>query len=180
MKQITALFIPIAIFFACGNPAPAPAETAKVVDISADSTAIAGVIHGFYQWYDKFTVDETKQLNFINEDGPHLTIDQGKMEAYFADFYKTGFVSQAFLTEQYAFYKKCEVLWQNEEKGDVPSGMDADKFFCAQDWEVDFWTKSPVKIQKTGENKAAATLYGTIGDSPLERNFELVKENGNG
>ena len=94
------------------------------------------------------------------------------------DIQSSGFVSVKFIDNDRAFYKTCEKIWQTEEAEGIPTGMDANKYFCAQDWDINFWTKSPVRIKTIGTDKVAATLYGKNGDSPLEHNFELKKESG--
>lgn len=167
-----------ALWLACQNTdVKTPAAAAKPSP-SADSVAVADIIHNFYKWYDGFSKTDAGGINFTDATGKHLKLDQAKMEAYFTSFKNSGFISQEFIDGEYIFYKKCEKLWQNEFVDDVPSGMDADKYFCAQDWELEFWTSSPVRIKSLGPDKIAATLYGTQADAPDERNFELKKENG--
>jgi hypothetical protein len=163
-------------FLACSQ---SPKDTAtSTTPVTADSVASADVIHGFYQWYNGFLNEEAKDMNFLNEDG--TTLNQTALESYFSFFKATGFVSNQFVEGEYAFYKKCEELWKKEASnpGEVLPCLDADKYFCAQDWELDYWVKSPVRIKLSGQDKMTATLYGTHGGSPMERNFELVKENG--
>ena len=60
----------------------------------------------------------------------------------------------------------------------MPSCVDADKYFCAQEWETEFWTNAPVRIKMISPDSAFATLYSTDKNVQLERNFELKKENG--
>ena len=85
---------------------------------------------------------------------------------------------ESFITGEFEYYEKCEKLWQNEEIGDVPSGMDVDKILCAQDGDITFWTKSPVRIVNTDGTHAKATLYASDANGDLERSYELKKENG--
>ena len=158
-------------FFACGGPSTG---TDSPTGAAADSASIAGVIHRFYTWYDAFLKDEARDVNFTTDDGQHLKLDTAVLKGYYENFRNTGLVSEEFIQGEYAFFKKCEQLWQNEPLDEVPSCLDGDKYFCAQDWETSFWTQSPVRIQSTGENRVTATLY----DTEMERSFELVKENG--
>ena len=179
MKQLSVLLLFVGLWSACSETAKTPPTPPVAVNtMAADSAAIAQTIHGFYTWYDTFSVSQADKFNFIEPVGQHLKVNQSKLEAYFAYFKKNGFVCDEFVAREYAFYKKCEPLWQNEPLDEVPSCLDADKYFCAQDWELDFWVKSPVRIKSLGENKMAATLYGTEAGSPQERNFEMVKEAG--
>lgn len=181
MKKTILFILPFFLFVACTEVpknAPATASTTTTTPALSDSAAIADVIHGFYKWYDRFSQDSTKSFNFTNDKGKHLTLDMPKLEKYLAEFKATGFISAEFVENDIAFYKKCEKIWQTEEKDGIPTGMDADKYFCAQDWEIDFWTKSPVRIKPLGTDKVAATMYGTEGGGKKEHNFELKKENG--
>ncbi len=174
---IFALLMGIVLqFFACS---PAPKDTAEATPAAtADSAAVADVIHGFYKWYNTFVSDETMQIDFTNEEGEHLKLDQPALEKYYSHFKNAGFVNDAFIQNEYEFFKKCEKLWQNERIDEVPSCMDSNKHFCAQDWEIDYWVTSPVRIKSLGDNKVAATMYGTEAGTPKESNFELEKENG--
>ena len=175
MKKLVFLFFSILFLSSCQEGTKkAPEPTA----IAADSSAIADVIHGFYQWYDSYVRDEAKKIDFVKIVNNHYALDLPLLEKYLSDVNASGFVSSEFLGNDMAFYKACENLWQNEEAEGPPNGMDADKYFCAQDWDLDFWTKSPVRIKSIGDDKVAATLYGEMGGSPLEHSFELKKENG--
>lgn len=156
-------------------------ETGKIPEVNAvvtDSSAIADAIHGFYQWYDAYLQDGTKTVDFAKVVGKHLTLDLPLLEKHLANIKASGFVSSELLDSDRAFYKACEKLWQNEDAEDVPSGMDADKYFCAQDWDIRFWVQSPVRLKSIGQDRVAATLYGTDEAGPTEQNFELKKENG--
>jgi Protein of unknown function (DUF3828) len=175
MKNILFLALPLSLLFACQEKKPV--ETAAPSP-SADSAAVAEVIHGFYSWYDGFIRNENIRIDFVNDKGPHLTLDSAKFDAYYIHFIRTGFVSREFALNEYAFFQKCEQLWQNEPIGDVPSCLDADKYFCAQDWDLNFWTQSPVRIAATGENQLKATLYASDANGLMERSFVLKKEDG--
>ncbi len=142
--------------------------------LAMDSAEIAAVIHGFYKWYDVFA---NKNMQFTDDTGKYLKLSPTKLEAYYAEFKKTGFVSDEFVENEYSFFKKCEKLWVNENKDELVSCLDADKYFCAQDWDMNFWLNSPVRIKNLGENKMSATMYSTDKENPEERNFELKKEN---
>lgn len=184
MKNYIIILITILFAFACNQtPQAESASTQEVTadknnnantSISADSTEIATVIHGFYKWYDGFV---NKNMTFTDDTGKHLKLSPTKLAAYYAEFKKTGFVSEEFVENEYAFFKKCEKLWENENKDEVVSCLDADKYFCGQDWEINFWVNSPIRIKKIAENKAFVTMYSTDKENPQERNFELKKEN---
>ena len=136
------------------------------------------MIHGFYQWYDPYVHDEAKNIDFVKVVNNHYALDQPLLEKYLANIKASGLVSSEFLANDLAFYKACEKLWQNEEAEGQPNGMDVNRYFCAQDWELNFWTTSPVRIKSIGVDKVDATLYGEMDGNPFEHNFELKKENG--
>jgi hypothetical protein len=163
--------------FAC-NEAPKDATTAEASAASVDSTAIADVIHGFYKWYDQSIVDVAKDGSFLKSVGKHYALDLPELEKHLANIKSSGFVSTELLDGNTAYYKTCEKLWQNEEAEGAPIGLDADIYFCAQDWDLNFWTSSPIRIKSLANDRAAVTLYGTHGGGPHEQNFELKKENG--
>ncbi len=146
--------------------------------VSNDSTEIAATIHGFYTWYDAMQRDTTKPFDFTDNSGKHFKINEKALKAYLGEFQKSGFVTESFIAGELEYYQKCAKLWQNEAVDDVPSGMDADKIFCAQDWDIDMWTKSPVRIVKTDDTHVKATLYANDANGDFERHFELTKENG--
>lgn len=150
----------------------------KPADPSAGVATPAAAIHGFYIWYDAFLRDTNQNTNFTDDRGPHLKLDPAKFDQYFQSLKASGFLSDEYIAAEKAYFRKCETYWQHEEKGDVPTGMDEDRLFCAQDWDLDFWTKSPVSIEPLDSNRVAATMSGTEGGSPKTHDFELVKESG--
>ena len=133
--------------------------------------ACEAVIHGFYTWYGPFA--ETTEIDFVDDAGAHLMLDTLKLDAYLGKFRATGFVGEAFMQGQKAFYRNCEKLWQNEPKDEPPSCLDADPYFCAQDWDLASWTKAPVTVDLSGEEASAAMEADT-----RVHHFNLVKENG--
>jgi hypothetical protein len=178
MKNLVFIALPFFLFFAC-TEAPkntTVVETSKTV--VSDSASIANTIHSFYKWYNVFSMDTTKRVDFADQSGKYIRLDEPKMKKYFSYFQETGFVSTAFIENEFAFYRKCGEFWKTEEVGDVPTGMDADKYYCAQDWETEFWTNSPVRIKMVSPDSVFATLFSRDKNDQLERNFELKKENG--
>ena len=141
MKNLILICFLLTGLMACNN---APSTTSEPTDNGGsqddpDLEAITNTIHGFYVWYDAFQKDETRNLNFTSEKDQHLVLDLRKLEQFYANLRASGFISDEFIENDRAVLKKCEALWQNEELGDVPSCLDADRFFCAQDWDLSFW-----------------------------------------
>ncbi|GAB3919432.1 DUF3828 domain-containing protein [Larkinella terrae] len=175
MKSLLLLPFAFAILFACQQSS---STTSAATETASDSAAIADAVHGFYRWYTAFSQDTTHRVDFTDDRGSHLKLIQPKLERYLAHFKKSGFVNDEFIAGELAFYQQCSQLWQKEAVDDVPSCLDADKYFCAQDWEPAFWTTSPVRFRKAGDDRVVATLVGKSFDSPMERNISLKKENG--
>ncbi|MBL7774614.1 MAG: DUF3828 domain-containing protein [Saprospiraceae bacterium] len=152
-------------------------QIAEALASAAARKACETTIHDFYRWYDAFARDDSRYIQFTDQSGKHVRLDTAKLELHLAQYKSSGFVSERFIANRKAYYQNCEKLWQNEPKDEPGSCMDHDPCFCAQDWELDFWTKSPVSIQRTGE-QAVATLSGTEGGSPREQRINMVLENG--
>ena len=72
-----------------------------------------------------------------------------------------------------AYLKGHEAEWKkNNENGSDGSltGMDYDRVFCGQDWDIKAYTTGAVKAEGLGTNQAKATVEGS--------KIELAKENG--
>jgi hypothetical protein len=188
MKNLLLLSILLCGLVACNqNPSSAnaentPADAEPTDNLGSqdhpDLVAINDVIHGFYAWYDEFQKDETRNINFTNDKGKHLKLDEAKLNQYFSNIKNSGFISDDFIVSEKATLKKCEQAWQQEEIGDVPSCMDGDRYFCAQDWDIEFWTTAPIGADGLDTDKSVATMSGMEAGSPREQKFELKKENG--
>lgn len=174
------IFLPIiaslTAFAACTEQGPATSDTSDAA--AADSTAIAATIHGFYGWYNGFASDTTQAYDFTDASGQHLRLKPDVLEKYLGEFRKSGFVSEEFIANEQKFYAACEKLWQNEAVDDVPSGMDADKMFCAQDWEFAEFTTAPVSSRVNADKATASIMFSPNSPNGESRSFELKKENG--
>lgn len=188
MKKLFFLLFAFSFLLACNEAPTNNAETTTTTEAPTDNggsqddpdlVAITNVIHEFYAWYDSFQRDSTRNIIFTDEKkGKHLVLDMPKLDQYLNNLKASGFISDAFIADEKLLWKKCEVLWQKEELGDVPSCVDADRFFCAQDWDMEFWTKAPVSAERLGTDKVNATLSGQEGGVEHTQKFELKKENG--
>ncbi|MBX7242232.1 MAG: YbjP/YqhG family protein [Bacteroidia bacterium] len=175
MRHLFVIFALILVLSSCQKQAQSNSDSKQT---KPDSAEIAGVIHGFYQWYGTYAENPNQAVDFTKVVNNHLTLDMPMLEKYLAQIKSSGFVSDEFLNSDRAFYQKCEKFWAKESSEEVPTGMDADKYFCAQDWDINYWTKSPVRIKPINADKVAATLYGIQAEASFEQNFELKKENG--
>lgn len=164
------------LLFAILGCKEAPKSTPQTTAVVSDSSAIADAVHGFYQFYNTFYKDKTKNVDFTDSKGKHLKLNQANLDAYYAHFKNSGFVSSDFVTKELAYYKNCETLWQKEVKGDQASCFEADRYYCSQEEpDFEFYTKTPLKIKSLGDNMASAAFAGTAEGNP-SISFELVKE----
>lgn len=173
MKYLLLLFCLANLCFACTHT-PATGGSQAATDLEAVSTAV----HGFYAWYDAFQIDQSRNVLFFDNSGEHLRLDSAKLDQYYNNLRAGGFISETFIAADRKFWMDCEVLWQDEIKGDVPSCVDYDRFFCAQDWELQRWTHAPVKMEPTGPNSVRATLSDLEPGRAREQVLELAKEQG--
>ncbi|MEZ0611702.1 DUF3828 domain-containing protein [Fibrella sp. WM1] len=176
-KQLYTALVVAGLLLACQQQSQQEQST-RTLNVVSDSAAVAEVVHGFYTWYNAFSRKVANQIDFTDDGGPHLTLNQARLERYFAHFTASHFVSNEFIENEYAFYRQCSQRWQHEPIDDIPSCLDADKYFCAQEWDPDFWIKSPVRVRPIGPDRVAATLFGQAYGSPMERTIELKKEGG--
>lgn len=184
-KHILILFLISAIGIAC-NQAPSGTEAgAATTEVPADNggpqddpdlVAINETIHHFYGWYEA-NMETLANISYI-KNGNQL--DGGQLDAYYAMLMKTGLVHQSYVDADRAYLKNLEATaWKNENVEEGPlTGLDYDRFFCAQDFVMDFWKTAPVGAEGLGTDKVKATMSGDEGGSPRTQQFELVKENG--
>ncbi len=143
-----------------------------------DLVAIDAAIHGFYKWYET-NMNNLANINYV-KGGKSTTLDNAGLDAYYAKLKESGFISQAYIDGDKAFLKNLEATaWKNEDVNEGPlTGLDYDRFFCAQDYDMAFWTAAPVTTEGLGTDKATATMSGTEAGGPRSQQFEVVKENG--
>ncbi len=188
MKNIFFLGLALALWTACQSTPAVPVTTtppaptvAAALDSTAEKAAVTAAVRGFFTWYSQFMQSpdfSSDKYYFVDYETPHPALKPAVLDAYLQAFVKGGFVGQAFVKRQQAFYQKAAVLWQKEEKGDVPSGMDADPFFCAQDDVMEYYLKAPVDVQFTGPDQATATLNLTDPTMGYKLKVFVTKENG--
>lgn len=177
MKNFIHFLLFSCLILSCKNNSTNTSTPVVEKNMVSDSAAIADVIHGFYKFYSTFENDTT-QYNFIDDSGKFLKLDETKLKLYLEKYAKTGLVSEEFLTNVRDFYMKCGKLWVTEEKGDVPSGMDADIMYCAQDGDFPEFTTAPVMSVIKGDRATAKMVFKPNGGNGESRNYELKKENG--
>jgi len=181
MYRIFIIAFIVFLFIFCKNEQSQTHPLTQVAGVNTtanDSTLLADLIHQFYQWYDKETYDTTHTIDFVNNQGKYLRLDTTKLMAYLAYIKESGFVSDVFIQGDIAFYKECEKYWQHENKAEVPSCLDADKYFCAQDWEINKWTSGPIKIVYNQSDSASVKLLILDSIRNDERNIQCHRING--
>jgi hypothetical protein len=179
---LLATFLVLASFFACQdapkNTTQTPTTTAQPTDKggaqdATDLVAITDVVHNFYKWYDAFQKNDKRTIDYLNSKGKSTKLDNTKLAAYHAEFMKSGFISKAYLDNDVTYLKKYEAEWQKnkENNNDGPlSGLDFDRVFCGQDWDIKDYTTGAVKADGLGTNQVKTTVGGS--------KLELVKDNG--
>jgi hypothetical protein len=164
---LAALFFFIAACQNTGSESAAAQEAVK-----PDSVAIADALHGFFKWYENNT-DRLGAIRFVNDSGVHLSLDEAKLDAFLAEFEKSGFVSKGFLEDEKKFYKKCSAFWSTDPVDEVPTGLGADRYYCAQDYVAPYSTGKVLATINGDRAEAVLTLAETS-----TFNFSMVKENG--
>lgn len=183
MKHFLLFTLAAFTFFSCKNtPSTQTGQTTgKPTDSGIsqeDRVAINDFIHNFYKWYEG-SMETVSGFEYV-KGGKSSTLVQEQLDAYYALLLKSGFISQEYIDDDRDFLKNLEATaWKNENVNEEPlTGLDYDRFFCAQDWEINYWTTSPVSAVDLSKDRVQATMTGTEGGSPREQKFELKKENG--
>ncbi len=185
MKYFFISFLSAFTLLSCKNSTST--ETATAAEVPTDNggsqddpdlVAINETIHGFYKWYET-NMNALANINYV-KGGKSSTLDNAQLDSYYAKLKESGFISQAYIDADKAYLQGLEATaWKNENVEEGPlSGPDYDRFFCAQDYDMAFWTAAPIGASGLGSDKATATMSGTEGGGPRVQKFELVKENG--
>lgn len=187
MKILIFICLVLTSFLACKNaPESTPpieeqsqTETPVVTDEPTDSggsqddtdlVAITDVVHNFYKWYETFP---SMDYDFLDTKGNTAKLDNAKLATYHAALLKSGLLSNIYIDNDLAYLKKYEAIWkQDNEKGDDGplSGLDYDRVFCGQDWDIVAYKTGAVKVDGISANEAKASIEGS--------KLDLVKENG--
>jgi hypothetical protein len=166
LKSFNLLLLVLCILAweSCQSEASKNAKTSEQVvqsqiDTTGDEAAIHAAIHGFYTRYDERSNKMPGWASdFLDDRGKHLKLDPAKLENYFSALRSSGYISAAFIENERDLLKKCEQAWQNESKDEPGTCLDADRFFCAQDWDVEFWTKGKARISSPGQGETKAAM----------------------
>ncbi len=177
MKIVVHFLLFSCLILSCKNNSTNTSTPVVEKNMVSDSAAIAETIHGFYKFYSTFENDST-QYDFVDDSGKYLKLDEMKLKKYLGKFFQTGLVSEEYITNEHEFYEKCGKLWVTEEKGDVPTGMDADKMYCGQDGDFPEFTTAPVISVIKGDRATAKMIFKPNSGNGESRNYELKKENG--
>jgi hypothetical protein len=185
MKKIPFLLIFLAVSaLACKEKTASTGSTAtnELTDNGGsqdhpDLVAINEVIHNFYKWYE--TNEKALQEITYVKGGKSTTLDQTKLDAYHALLKSSGCISQSYIDADRAYLKNLEATaWKTENFEETPlTGLDFERLFCAQDWDIEQWKTAPIAADGLETDKSVATMSTEEGGS-LHQRFELVKENG--
>lgn len=170
MKYFLILLAALLGITACqntGESASASKEAAK-----SDSLAIADALHGFFKWYEENN-ERLNTIRFVDNTGEHLKLDEEKLNEYLAEFDKSGFVSKGFTEDEKKFYKTCSAFWKNEPIDEVPTGLGADRYYCAQDFVAPYSTGKVTSVIDGDHADATLAL-----DETSKFHFSMIRENG--
>jgi hypothetical protein len=178
MKQnLLAAACAALMFTACGGDKStkkpdAPAQKMEKAAPSADETAIADAIHGFFTWYND-NADRIGDIGFAIEKGAHMTLDEKKLQEYVGELKKSGFVSDELGVDETKYYQACAKIWATESLDQPTTGLALDRYLCSFDYVAPY-DKAPVTATITGDRAKAVLAL-----SPQDlHNFELKKEKG--
>lgn len=179
MKQFLGLFLFVLLLVACKetgkNVEPAKAVTTSM---NPDSVAIAATLHTFYQWYAETGDQLITKFNFINTKGKHPSLDEAMLQAYFAEFLKTGVVSSALIEDETKFYRACAEQWKTQTMNDGIAGFAIDRYYCQNDVDAAEFQKAGVKFKIHGDRAKVLLLLAEKGPNQGAREFEMKQENG--
>jgi hypothetical protein len=152
MKPIIPILLLLLSAFACKNK-PAPTQN------DLDQAAITETIHKFAQWASDFANNPSEDHNFLDMKGKFARLDSALLNRYLAKIKASGLVSDTYINSERAYYQKCEPFWQNENKDEILTGMDDNRFFHAQDYDLKQWTTTPVNVvEGLGTDEVTATM----------------------
>jgi hypothetical protein len=183
MKNLFFISLATISFFACQQtPKSGKADAAQsTFDTTANTQAVEASVRGFFNWYDAFMRAEefgSDKFNFIDNTGEHLKIKPAELDAFLNEFLKSGAVGKAFIEKEKALYTECEKLWANEPIDEVPSCIDHDRYYCAQEDITEFYKKAKIKVAFDSDQTATATVMLDFGDGATWDRVILVAKEG--
>jgi len=123
----------------------------------------AGTILNFLRWY-RANAPQLKQIQLVShsanpDSSQYYVINEAGTEQYLAAMQKSGFVSNSYLNEWRAYFKKCDEELRKTPQTAVPvKGLDFDLVMLAKDCNDDL-----AKIEtSTVENVSVANDQGSI------------------
>ena len=178
LAKTQLLIAATALFVACGtepqkNQAPAATENAA-------QTEITTAVRGFFNWYNAFVSNpNSANYHYIDDSGEHLRLNNAALDAFLGEFVKSGFAGKTFVENEKKAYADCEKLWANEPKDEVPSRIDHDRYFCAQEDVTDYYKNAAVEVRLDDASHATATLVLDMGEGGKHnRIVKMQKEDG--
>lgn len=180
-NSVFSILLAVIFFISCENTLPkngAVAENKSAVSAPPDSIAIADAIHNFYTWYDANSIRLGKTYNFTVEGGAHTTLDEKQLQLFFADIKKSGFVSDELIADETKFYQACAKIWQTEDKDEINTGLESERFLCAQDYIAPYNTGTVTSIINGNRAQTTLTLTGSMPGETNAFTYEMKKENG--
>jgi hypothetical protein len=151
-------------------------ETAESANEIPDSIAITITLHDFFNWYDA-NFERLGKIKFVSDSAEHLTLNENNLKAYLNEIKNSGFVSDLLLENELKFYGACGKIWKTQKKSEIPQGLQADRFYCAQDYIAPYSTGKVTAIIIQDKANATLSVNGKLNETK-DLLFELKKENG--
>ena len=177
-SSILSVLCAIILLASCQNNSANKTDAVKAgVSTASDSSAISESLRGFYTWYD-VNSQRLGAINFTNNKGAHTTLDEKQLQLYLAEIKKSGLVSDELIDNETKFFHACAKLWQSEPSNEPNSGLEADRFLCAQDYIAPYNTGTVTSVINGDRAQSTLTLKGSMPGETNSFNFDMKKEKG--
>ena len=179
MKNLTALVLLVLLLAACvGGGKNAEVSKPAAAPLNLDSISMAESLHTFFKWYSETGEKLITKIDFVNRSEKHPTIDLSVLAKYLGEFSKSGAICTEFIQNETIFYRACSQAWADENSDEMITGFDADRYYCAQDWEAREFQTAGVSSLIEGDRATVQLMLDPNGPNAGPRNFEMKNENG--
>ncbi len=185
MKQLNksiqfALYFVAILFTACSanKNSEEVSETDALIPVSQASESVIG----FLTWYKAHMMDlnayklVTNNGNETPEPNKPYSVNFSETEKYIAALKASGFISEKYVENRRAYFKKCDDTLKQEKQYDgPPMGFDADLIMLSQDFELGFLDQVRIDTHPVGINNAHIILEFPYG---LKLDYTMSLEKG--
>lgn len=175
------VFLVITIFFSACSPKKSSEEIKKTDTIIPVSQASESVI-GFLTWYKVHMMDlnafklVTNNGNATPQPDKPYSVNFSETEKYIAALKASGFISEKYVENTRAYFKKWNDTLKVEKQYDgPPMGFDADLIMLSQDFDLNFLDQVKINTHPGGTYNAHVMLEFPYG---LKLAYAMSLENG--